>query len=87
MKPKVTFIIVCIYCLLVTSCSDMLSEYVQKDDRPPYIGDVRITNDAGISQSPILAWTGAEYGVAWYDYRDGNSEIYFARLYPDGTKK
>ena len=30
--------------------------------------------------------TGTEYGVAWQDDRDGNVEIYFARLDPSGNK-
>jgi hypothetical protein len=49
--------------------------------------DVRITNASESSEWPSLVWTGKEYGVAWEDNRDGNYEIYFARLYPDGTKK
>lgn len=45
------------------------------------IGDeVRVTNAAGNSESPSLVWTGSEYGVVWHDSRDGNAEIYFARL-------
>jgi hypothetical protein len=48
---------------------------------------IRITNDPGGSLSPSLVWTGTEYGVAWVDSRNGNNEIYFARLAPDGTKK
>lgn len=42
--------------------------------------DVRITNNSAVSLHPTLVWTGAGYGLAWVDYRDGNSEIYFARL-------
>jgi hypothetical protein len=49
--------------------------------------NIRITNDPGSSLSPSLVWTGTEYGVAWFDSRNGNNEIYFARLAPDGTKK
>jgi hypothetical protein len=48
--------------------------------------DVRVTNDAAYSYSPSLAWTGDGYGVSWYDNRDGNFEIYFARLDALGTK-
>jgi hypothetical protein len=48
--------------------------------------DVRVTNDASSSSSPSLAWTGSEYGVSWTDLRDGNFEIYFARLDAVGTK-
>lgn len=30
--------------------------------------------------APTLAWTGDGYGAAWVDDRDGNAEIYFARV-------
>lgn len=46
----------------------------------------RITTDAGSSTSPSLTWTGTEYGVSWQDDRDGNSEIYFARISSNGIK-
>ncbi len=49
-------------------------------------GDVRVTDAANSSQNASLAWTGTEYGVAWHDGRDGNWEIYFARLDADGNK-
>jgi hypothetical protein len=49
-------------------------------------GDVRVTNDPSSSFSPSLVWTGSEYGVSWDDYRDGNYEIYFARLDASGAK-
>jgi hypothetical protein len=29
---------------------------------------------------PSLVWSGSEFGLAWYDLRDGNYEIYFARI-------
>lgn len=48
--------------------------------------DVRISNAAGDSYFPTLAWTGSEFGVAWYDQRDGRYEIYFARVSAAGTK-
>ncbi len=48
--------------------------------------DVRITSNSAGSWNPSLAWTGNEYGVAWYDYRDSNYEIYFARLDANGKK-
>jgi hypothetical protein len=49
--------------------------------------DSRITNDSGSSYNPSLIWTGSEYGISWYDSRDGNYEIYFARLDDPGNKK
>ena len=50
------------------------------------LGDERITNDAASSSYPSLVWTGTEYGVCWSDYRNGNYEIYFARLDVSGIK-
>jgi hypothetical protein len=48
--------------------------------------DVRVTDDPANSYSPALVWSGHEYGVAWYDDRDGNDEIYFVRLDAQGDK-
>lgn len=48
--------------------------------------DVRVTNDGADSYNPLLAWSGSEFGVSWYDGRDGNTEIYFVRIAADGTK-
>jgi len=88
MKQKVTFLIACTCFLLINSCSDMLSKYLQNHDgAPPYLGDVRITNDAGFSEYPRMVWTGSEYGVAWHDNRDGTREIYFARISSAGVKQ
>jgi hypothetical protein len=49
-------------------------------------GDVRIDAGDADARSPSLAWTGAEYGVAWSDSRDGSTEIYFARVSVAGAK-
>jgi len=40
----------------------------------------RVTSDAASSFLASLAWTGTEFGVSWTDNRDGNYEVYFARL-------
>ena len=48
--------------------------------------DFRVTNDASYSRYPSLSWTGSEFGVSWQDYRDGNYEIYFARISSAGAK-
>ena len=36
--------------------------------------------------SPGPTWTGDEYGMAWRDTRDGNGEVYFARVSALGTE-
>jgi len=48
--------------------------------------DLRVTSDASYSYIPSLAWTGSEFGVSWQDGRDGNYEIYFARVSSSGAK-
>jgi Tol biopolymer transport system component len=48
--------------------------------------DVRITDASGLSVDSSLAWAWDQYGVAWTDHRDGNDEVYFARISPDGEK-
>ena len=48
------------------------------------ISETRITEDAAGSYDSSLAWTGSEYGVSWEDRRDGNAEIYFARISASG---
>jgi imidazole glycerol phosphate synthase subunit HisF len=49
--------------------------------------DLRITNEAHSSRVPWIAWGGSEFGVVWRDERDGNPEIYFARISASGTKE
>ena len=49
-------------------------------------GDVRVTNAAGWSVDPTIAWSGAEWGIAWDDTRTGNEEIWFARMDTASTK-
>lgn len=46
----------------------------------------RLTDDDNYSLHPSMAWTGSEFGLAWHDDRDGNSEIYFTRLDATGQK-
>jgi hypothetical protein len=48
--------------------------------------EVRVTQDAGVSVYPSVAWNGSEYGLVWRDDRDGNEEIYFARIDAAGAK-
>lgn len=47
--------------------------------------DVPVTSAPSSSVNPTLAWTGSDYGLAWYDERDGNPEIYFNRVDPLGN--
>jgi len=46
-------------------------------------GDVRLTNNTGISFSPSVSVSGSIVHVVWDDNRDGNYEIYYKRS-PDG---
>lgn len=48
--------------------------------------EVRVTQSASDAAWPDLTWDGTGWGVVWQDNRDGNLEIYMARLKPDGTK-
>ena len=43
------------------------------------------TDDAFHSWYPAIEWTGAEYGLAWRDDRDGIDSIYFARMGTTGS--
>jgi hypothetical protein len=47
---------------------------------------VELSEVAGTSVGPRAQWNGNGYGVVWSDNRDGNSEIYFARLDAAGRK-
>lgn len=49
-------------------------------------GEVRVTDDPNGSTQPSLVWTGTDFGVGWQDSRDGNTEVYFARLDATGAK-
>jgi hypothetical protein len=48
--------------------------------------DLQVTTSSGDSTVPTIAWSGSEYGLAWYDDRDGDMEIFFARISAGGTK-
>ena len=62
--------------------------YFMRLDRKgiPLGAPLRITNAPSYSLEPSIAWTGTEFGVAWYDYRDGNWEVYFTRLDDHGAR-
>ncbi len=60
--------------------------FVRVDANGQLIGaELRVTNDAANSDQVSLTSTGTEYGVAWKDTRDGNDEIYFARISSAGA--
>jgi Secretion system C-terminal sorting domain len=41
--------------------------------------DTRLTNNSNGSYNPFVAASGSSVNVVWYDYRDGNPEIYSKR--------
>lgn len=47
--------------------------------------DTRLTYEPMNSRYPSLASSGSKLHVAWYDFRDGNSEIYYKRSTDGGT--
>jgi len=47
--------------------------------------DIRVTNNSSDQLSPAIVWTGAEFGIFWMDYRNGNYEIFFQRVSSSGT--
>jgi hypothetical protein len=49
------------------------------------VGDPLIVSPDRAS-TPSLAWTGTNFAIAWTDHRDGNAEIYFARIDTSGHK-
>ncbi|MBW2263438.1 MAG: hypothetical protein JRG91_15845 [Deltaproteobacteria bacterium] len=48
--------------------------------------ELRLTSAAENSGTASIVWTGSEYAIAWVDARDGNNEIYLARVSASGTK-
>jgi hypothetical protein len=46
--------------------------------------DVRLTNNASTSYLPCISVSGPYIHVTWYDYRDGNTEIYYKRSTDNG---
>ena len=50
--------------------------------------DSRVSNGINTSGDPSLVWSFSSnmYGVAWVDMRNGNEEVYFARLSLAGVK-
>ncbi len=48
--------------------------------------NLRLTNNSSNSYYPAVEWNGSKFGVAWHDYRDGNSEIYYATVSEEGER-
>jgi hypothetical protein len=49
--------------------------------------EIRVAGGIAYNSSIVqILWTGSEYALTWTDDRDGNNEIYFARLSANGTK-
>jgi hypothetical protein len=47
--------------------------------------DVQVSDPAGATWLPDIAWTGSTFAVAWGDTRDGGIEIYYAHLDATGA--
>jgi len=56
-------------------------------DGVPQTGELSVSGGPGTNNSlrPRISWSGSEYGLAWYDNRDSNWEIYFSRVTSGGT--
>jgi hypothetical protein len=50
------------------------------------VADRQISEPAGASGRPSLAWTGDGYGLAWPDDRGGTAQVYFVRLDRAGAR-
>lgn len=55
------------------------------DDGTSWESDFRLTDDPAISRLPAIAVSGSNIHVVWYDFRDGNPEIYYKRSTDGGT--
>jgi len=49
-------------------------------------GSVEITGSSYGAYGPTVAWTGSEFGLAWFDNREGPNEVIFTRVDTDGNK-
>ena len=50
----------------------------------PSGNEIRITSDDAWSAPGGLSWSGEEYGISFWDYRNGDADVYFQRLDADG---
>lgn len=58
---------------------------ISADGSTKEVNDVAVSSSGGDARWPNLEWGSGEFAVTWHDDRDGDEEIYFARLDPDGT--
>jgi len=47
--------------------------------------DLRLTNNSASSEMPSISVSGSFVHIVWYDFRDGNNEIYYNRSTDSGT--
>jgi hypothetical protein len=47
--------------------------------------DLRLTNHSASSEMPSISVSGSFVHIVWYDFRDGNNEIYYNRSTDSGT--
>jgi hypothetical protein len=71
-----------------TPGSDSGIELARIDTSGALVDTVTTISPAGTAPVliPSMTWTGSELGIAWPDERDGNREIYFARVDADGAQ-
>ena len=75
-----------------------LAAWVAKDGGDPQVhvarvdvhgkklNDLLVTTERGDAADVAVAWCGGAWLVAWVDWRDGNGEVYAARLAPDASR-
>ena len=47
---------------------------------------IRVTDASGSLHFPRIVWSGAEFGLTWFDQRDGYPSVYFTRLDRTGSR-
>jgi hypothetical protein len=47
--------------------------------------DTRLTDNSAASEWPAISVSGSDVHIVWYDFRDGNNEIYYKRSTDSGT--
>jgi hypothetical protein len=62
------------------------SWFLSLDANGDPLGPRLMLSQGGTNEFPALAWSGANFAAVWIDHRDGNPEIYFARIDTAGNK-